>query len=712
MRMAQVDRSSGHPLRRGILAALILSLLASCSRLEAAPSMEAGVLDLRSHSFSAHPIIDLDGAWEFYWHRFLMPGRPTERFPERSAVTPDAYLSVPDAWNGNMIAGQELAGEGYATYRLRVLLPHDSGSLALKMLDAGSSYRLWANGRLIGEVGHPGIDEASTVPSYRTATFDLGDPGSELEIILHVSNFQHRKGGLWERIKLGTAPAIHAYRDRLLVFEGFLAGTLVVMGLYHLALYALRRRELSLLWFGLLCLAIAVRTALVGERILHAMLPDVWWLFLLKAEYITMMLGMALFVLYLGALFPRDIPAMSVRLLVAMEAVLVGVVLIMPSQIFTHIIPVNHVVLALGMLVGLGGMGRAIGRRREGSVILLFSVLLFAGTVVNDMLYNQQIISTFQMAGAGLFAFILSQSFVLSLSFARAFSMVEALSKDLGRQNVAYSRFVPTEFLRLLEKENIVDIQLGDQIQKEMSVLFVDIRSFTTLSEKMTPAENFDFLNEYLGRIGPLIRQSGGFIDKYLGDGLMALFPDRPEQALHAALEIQRAVGTFNEDLLRQGRPAIAVGSAIHTGPLMLGTVGERERMDGTVISDAVNLASRLEGLTRNYGCAIVISEETLQRLEDPTKYCWRFLGKVRVRGKTEPVSVFEVFDLDAKELRIVKQVTRTEFEKGVVLLHSGDYAGARLLFEGILRANPDDQATRFYLAKIDSLLQRRRLQG
>jgi two-component system sensor histidine kinase ChiS len=325
--------------------------------------------------------------------------------------------------------------------------------------------------------------------------------------------------------------------------------------------------------------------------------------------------------------------------------------------------------------------------------------------VLNDILYNQQVIFTFQMVGFGLFIFIFSQSFILSLKFSRAFSTIEALSENLQRYNRAYSRFVPREFLRFLQKESILDIHLGDQVQTEMTVLFVDIRSFTTISEHMTPKENFDFLNDYLGRIGPLIRKNNGFIDKYLGDGLMALFPEGAEDALQAALEIQKAVHVFNEELTQWGRPAIRVGAGIHTGRLMLGTVGEQERMDGTVISDAVNLASRIEGLTRSYGSSIVISEESLVRLEDPNKFCYRFLGKVRVKGKTEPVSVFEVFDLDPTEMRIVKQVTRTEFEKGIMALHRGEHAEARKLFEGILRANPEDEAAALYIRKLDKLV-------
>jgi two-component system sensor histidine kinase ChiS len=172
----------------------------------------------------------------------------------------------------------------------------------------------------------------------------------------------------------------------------------------------------------------------------------------------------------------------------------------------------------------------------------------------------------------------------------------------LSKINIAYGRFVPHEFLKFLERESIVDVQLGDQVQKEMTVLFADIRSFTSLSERMSPKENFDFLNAYLSRVSPVIRNHNGFIDKYIGDAVMALFPQTADDAVQAAIEMQKQVSLYNSYRQENGYDPIAIGIGLHSGTLMLGTVGESQRMESTVIADAVNLASRLEGLTKVYG--------------------------------------------------------------------------------------------------------------
>jgi len=271
---------------------------------------------------------------------------------------------------------------------------------------------------------------------------------------------------------------------------------------------------------------------------------------------------------------------------------------------------------------------------------------------------------------------------------------------QLAKINLAYSRFVPHEFLQFMDRESIVDVQLGDQVQQEMTVLFSDIRSFTTLSESMSPKENFDFLNQYLKRVGPVIRNHQGFIDKYIGDAVMALFPQTPDDAIQAAIEMQKQVSLFNIERQQQGFPNIAIGVGLHTGSLMVGTIGEEQRMESTVIADAVNLASRLEGLTKVYGAGILVSEQTLSKLQEPEKYSHRFLGRVKVKGKTVAVAVFEIYEGDDDELKEFKRQTRKEFERGVELFEQEEFAEAQLLFEALWQQNEQDQPAKLYIER------------
>ncbi|MBD2039720.1 ATP-binding protein [Microcoleus sp. FACHB-672] len=271
---------------------------------------------------------------------------------------------------------------------------------------------------------------------------------------------------------------------------------------------------------------------------------------------------------------------------------------------------------------------------------------------------------------------------------------------NLAKLTLAYGRFVPHNFLNFLSRESILEVQLGDQVLKKMTVMFADIRDFTTLSEAMTPKENFNFLNSYLSQVGPIIRQHQGFIDKYIGDAIMALFPESAKDALQAALAMQKEVALYNQHRQQQGEVPISIGIGLHTGNLMLGTIGESQRMETTAISDAVNLASRLEGLTKLYGAGILISLHTLIRVEDIETYSFRFLDRVRVKGKSKPVAVYEVYDENFGLINQLKTQTKPMFEPAVMAYNRQDFAGGQPMFEKILAINPEDRAALLYMKR------------
>lgn len=277
---------------------------------------------------------------------------------------------------------------------------------------------------------------------------------------------------------------------------------------------------------------------------------------------------------------------------------------------------------------------------------------------------------------------------------------IQTYNNNILALNLSYERFVPVEFLNFLSRDHITQVQLGDQIQKDMAVMFTDIRSFTSLSESMTPKQTFNFLNSYLQRIGPVIRLNNGFVDKYLGDGVMALFPRTPDDAVISAIEMRKKVMEYNIDRVKWGVVEINTGIGIHIGTLMLGTIGEDKRMQGTVISDAVNLASRLESLTKDFGVSILISKEVFSRLESPERYKHRFLGNTNVKGKSESVPIFEIYDSDPDDIIAIKDMTKRDFESAVYYYTIEDYVTAEKLFRRVLSSYPNDKISSLYIEK------------
>ena len=230
----------------------------------------------------------------------------------------------------------------------------------------------------------------------------------------------------------------------------------------------------------------------------------------------------------------------------------------------------------------------------------------------------------------------------LAQSFTSMRDAVRTTIIDLKETNLSIERFVPRAFLAKIGRPNIRSVALGDNKRQDMTILFADIRNFTALSERMSPDENFAFINAYLAEMGPVIAQHGGFIDKYIGDAIMALF-EKADDGVRAGLAMLAILERFNATRLAAGAEPIVIGVGLNTGSLMMGTIGEQHRMDGTVISDAVNLAARLESLTKDYRVALLVSQFTVDRLDDPEAYALRPVDTVVVRGRTQPVAIFEV---------------------------------------------------------------------
>jgi class 3 adenylate cyclase len=280
---------------------------------------------------------------------------------------------------------------------------------------------------------------------------------------------------------------------------------------------------------------------------------------------------------------------------------------------------------------------------------------------------------------------------------------VKSTSKDPDETAVlqlvtdASARFVPREFLDNLDKQTIAEVKLGDHVQRDMTVFFTDIRDFTALSEQLTPQQNFNFLNSYLKHVTPIIRNHHGFIDKYIGDAVMALFPRNANDALNAAIEILNQVNRYNAGRRRAGYVPIEIGIGMHRGELILGTVGEGNRMQTTVIADAVNVASRIEGLTKTFGVGLLLSKAVVDGIDADSNFMLRHLGAVKAKGKKRSVEIYECFNTDPQELREHKLATAEQFEVAMEDFRKGLFLSAGAKFSRIAELNKDDNVAAYY---------------
>ena len=288
----------------------------------------------------------------------------------------------------------------------------------------------------------------------------------------------------------------------------------------------------------------------------------------------------------------------------------------------------------------------------------------------------------------------------ISIENARLYDRVQRALETQTELTRAQSRFVPREFLSGLGRDSIADVAPGDASHGDLGVLFADIRGFTALSERMTPEEAIRLINRYLHHLRPAIARHHGFVDHFSGDGIMALFPGSPDDGVRAGVAMIDALGDFNRERTEAGEPPLRIGIGFAAGPMTLGTIGDLERLQCSVIGDTVNLASRLEGLTKQFGVNLIVHAATRERLDDPRAYGLRPLGPVRVVGRDEPVKLFEVVDAADPDRRTRLRALLPVFGEGLGLYLDRRFAEARVRFESCLEELPDDLPSRRFVER------------
>jgi class 3 adenylate cyclase len=233
----------------------------------------------------------------------------------------------------------------------------------------------------------------------------------------------------------------------------------------------------------------------------------------------------------------------------------------------------------------------------------------------------------------------------LAKAFNEMASDLEANFGKLEATAASFERFVPRKFLKVIAPAGIENIQIGTAEKRRVSVLFTDLRGFTSLSEGLTPLDVFHLLNDYLARMGGVIDAKGGFVDKYIGDAIMALFDDdTTDRVVQAVMSMRRALHAFNQERAARGLPKIDSGIGVHGGEVVMGTIGFASKIESTVIGDAVNVASRVEGMTKDYKVSVLITGEIVKRLDNPSIYPLQTVALgVMVRGRDEPIDLYTI---------------------------------------------------------------------
>ncbi|TBL80155.1 ATP-binding protein [Paenibacillus thalictri] len=392
---------------------------------------QADQRDLRQWQPREDGIVSLNGPWELYWNQLLTPG-DFAAGSHADALT----VSIPAQWKSYTMNGQALSNEGYATYRMKFTLSSEVAGqpLGLYFNNVATAYRFWINGELKQGNGTVGTDKKSMVPRNYPKVFFFQPRSGDNEMVIQVSNFSQRTGGIWEGIDLGDAEEIASlHRNRVMVWT-FLTGCLLLMTVFSLFLYIFRKQEQAALWFGLICLAICTRSSLLGESFVYVLFPGLSWEWGVKLEYLSEIVTILSLAAFVNKQYPQEVIPRLFPLFVCALGMFGAFVLATPAKVYTlYMVPYILVLLLPAFLYVMYIYIRAALRLRSGSRTNMLGFLVFFATVVHEILYYTGIVSFGGLVSFGLLFFLLTQLLNLSLLFTRAIAQSEMLSIQLSK---------------------------------------------------------------------------------------------------------------------------------------------------------------------------------------------------------------------------------------------------------------------------------------
>lgn len=620
-------------LRAKIKLILLVFLFLSCvEKKENRYSVIEGVYD--ASNLGLNEIVTLEGDWIFVPSSFVPPYEDFSKFKR--------YEHINVGWH-TYEDGED--ARGYATYavRLKNLAPNEI--YAIRTSSCSSAFTVYLNGEEVFNVGKVGKTKEEEEFKWDSSLIVL--PTYSLKnaiLVFHVSNFGDRYPGFSKPIKFGVYSAISTEKNRDTIIFVILAGYLFVAGAFFISLYLFYSKETKAFYFGLICLNFSLRICCYDEFLITTIVPHIDSIFLFKLGYITFSLSIVLVSLFVQELFGMTkkiilylsfIPSLVYLLVNIFASTYISSVYLPYAQIYVFILGIYNIVLVIIS---------TINKNRDAKLFLL-GLSVFLILAIRDALIANRIIEGSFFAQLGVVILLIPMSIIVLRSFKLSYNRITSMTEDIDETNNALARFLPNEFLKLLNKKH-VDIKLGDHILKEMYIAFIHMGLSENLDSREERFRVLKIYNNALYDINPIIKAHNGFIDKYLPEGIMLVFDSSAKDVIKCMLKIEELIGKENVARILSGKEKITFASAVHYGRLMIGTIGEERRMDSTVISDAVNVASRLHFYALQQKVSIFVSDVVKNNFEENNEEGYvefYHKSKVQIRGKDETIDIYEV---------------------------------------------------------------------
>ncbi len=481
------------------------------------PAAVKGVIDLSGYNFSADRVVTLDGEWEFYWKKLLTPGE----LKIDTVKNRQQYAAVPSTWDDLSNKGIEAEPKGYATYRLKIIVPDDKAMYGIHIFSVMSAYRIWADGKLIAEAGRVGVSDQTMEHRWIPGEYYFQATSGEVEIVIQISNFRCDLGGFWTPAGFGYASDIAAMRRARISFDNFLIGILLMLAFYHIGFHIFQRRETSALWFGLFCVIMAVRILSLGEQRLLYQILSFSWDICYRIEMLSFYIAGGIFYFFLRTIYPDESFGIIEKLTRILMIVTIAAVAVIPpfwigrTINFYIFVTIFYIAIAMVILV------KAFFKGREGSFIFMIGIITLLIFAFNDMMNLLGVIHTGFYIHAGFMVFVSAQSFIMLRKFSTSFVNNENLTGELERINTTLEQKVEARTRELEDDRNVLreqslvmdaELKMARSIQRGIIPVKApfDNIAFYYRPMKRVGGDFFDFIRMREDKIGILISDVSG----------------------------------------------------------------------------------------------------------------------------------------------------------------------------------------------------------
>ncbi|MGP1439529.1 MAG: adenylate/guanylate cyclase domain-containing protein [Treponema sp.] len=583
---------------------------------------------------------------------------------------------------------------GYASYGLHVEGLNPQLRYALRVGHALSSCSVIIDGREVSHQGNVGRNYDEEIPGTMSceAVFRPHKDGT-IDIIFNVSNFNYRKGGLFSSLMIGDIDKMGKVFRSDLIFSGSIFIAILSISVFFFLLFFFYKQVPFVIWFSIAFFSLAIRGIFFYPHVAQHLFPDIHWRLCFIIRYITFPLSIVFFTICLKEALRLyyKIPYLVILLVSGLYSF---AVLVLPPLSSSELLEIYHYLVILAFIYNIVILIKALILKRDLAIWISIasSVLMFAGCY--DILVALGAFDGMYFIPVASFVSIMLLSVMILNMYASSIKKIELLSVEMQEVNHSLVRFVPEEIIELFNKQSIKELAVGDNVELNLPILSIDIRSFTNTSEKLSPSDVFELLNKYFALVVPIIREYHGIIPKYLGDGFFVLFPEGSSSAIECTIKMQTMLKEHK--IMVDGSIPLNVGIGIDLGDLLFGTIGNIKRMDNIIISSSYRNAEDIQLFTKHYNSPILISSSFFNSLSEKEQYFVRPIQLLKNKKRNENL-IYEVYASDDENIRSLKHEAQQYLIEAFNAIVNYNPQRSYEYFNKALSIFPDDPVASYY---------------